>query len=191
MSTKSDALEELLALSLEECIAAIAEDVRTKKDRYAGIDAHELANALEVPQPESPSNDWGFTHYAKMQTLEQHANNRDPVSEFVNYLEGKISKERFEELEQKFQQLDSMSTPTFDFLTQAERLILEETMDAEELEGHMSNGICCVASYSVGEGTNELNFEGEVEDDGTCFDLRTPYDIRDGRFIDLSNCVTD
>ena len=37
----------------------------------------------------------------------------------------------------------------------------------------------------------ELAFEGDIEDDGACLGLRTPYDYRDGNFVDLDNCEYD
>lgn len=192
MSTKDrpKPLSELLAMPLDQRIAAVAKDVRSKRDRYASIDSFDLASALGVEQPEQPA-EWIFTHYAKKQTLEQYAHGRSPVSEFLNYLRDHVSEERFEELTPKFDRLDSLRRPRFGFLTKGERLIIEEALDAEELEANMSNGICCVASCSVGEGGNVLFFEGDIEDDGTCITLRTPYDQREGKFIDLSNCVTD
>jgi len=54
MSTKeeSDLLEELLAIPLEGRIATIAKDVRTNKNRFIEIDAFDLANVLDVEEPE-------------------------------------------------------------------------------------------------------------------------------------------
>jgi hypothetical protein len=37
-----------------------------------------------------------------------------------------------------------------------------------------------VATYSVSNDHTELWFEGDIEDDGSCIDLRGPYDGADG-----------
>jgi hypothetical protein len=53
-------------------------------------------------------------------------------------------------------------------------------------------GMNCFARHSVVSlSGDELPLEGDIEDDGDCIDLRTPYDFRDGRFTDVANCVTD
>ena len=189
--SKPDPLEELLAMPLKKRIAAIDEDVETRKDRYAGIDAFDLADALEVEQPEQPADAWGFTHYAEKQTVEEFADFQDPVSELVFYLKDHVKEKRFKELTLKFEQLDSIDKPSFEFLKPAERLLIEEAINAEQLEANKSNGMCCVASYMVCKNGHVLCFEGDIEDDGTCLELRTPYDYRDGKFIDLSNCIIE
>ncbi len=180
-----------MAMPLEKRIAAVAKDVKTKADRFAGIPAHDLAEALEVPQPEQPSNDWFFWAYAHKGTLEEYAHSRHPVSEFVYCLEGKVPEERFRVLREKFEGLDRLARPKFGFLTTAERKIIERTLDHEELERNMSNGISTVARYCVKQGRIKLRFEGDIEDDGDCITLRTPYDERKGNFVDLSNCITN
>ena len=52
----------------------------------------------------------------------------------------------------------------------------------------MSNGMNCIAKYLIKASTIDLLFEGEIEDDGECYSLKTPYDHRDGKFLDLENC---
>jgi len=37
----------------------------------------------------------------------------------------------------------------------------------------------------------ELWFEAVIEDDGSCIDLKTPYDERDGKTMDLADCEID
>jgi len=184
---ESNPLAELLAMPLDKRIAAVAKDVRSKKDRYAKINAFALADALEVEEPDTPRAGWGFTDYSRKKTLEQHADWIVPVSRLQDYLEGHVSEDRFIELKPKFDRLDSVKRPRFGFLTKKERLIIESAMDAEALENAMHR----VASCSVGKGRNALLFEGDIEDDGACIKLRTPYDQRNGDFIDLSNCITE
>jgi hypothetical protein len=45
--------------------------------------------------------------------------------------------------------------------------------------------------YGVPAVGGDLLFEGVTEDDGACIDLKTPYDQRDGKFLNLDDCVTD
>lgn len=182
----------LLVLPIADRIQAIAEDVRTRRDRYKGIYAHDLANALGVPQPESPGKDWEFIRYAKKETVEAFALCFTPASEIVYLIDGKVPPERFKELLQKSAPLDDIEEPQFDFLTRDEREQLEDAIAADQLEGNESNGMNCLAEYSVdAPPDDELPFEAVVEDDGSCFILRTPYDYRDGTFVDLTNCLTD
>jgi hypothetical protein len=186
------ALKTLLEMPIADRIRAIAEDVRTRRDRYKGIYAHDLANALGVPQPESPSKDWQFIRYAKKETVEAFALCFTPASEIVYLIEGKVPPERFKELLEKSAPLDDIEEPQFDFLTPDEREQLEDAIAADQLEGNESNGMNCLAEYSVdAPPDDELPFEAVVEDDGSCFILRAPYDYRDGTFVDLTNCLTD
>jgi hypothetical protein len=51
--------------------------------------------------------------------------------------------------------------------------------------------MCCLGHCSVTSPSGaKLQFEGEIEDDGHCITLRTPYDKRAKRFVDLSRCRT-
>ena len=95
------------------------------------------------------------------------------------------------QLKKEFEIFDDSPELSFDFLTKIERKKLEEALARKDLEGNMSNGISSVAQFSLGTKRAEICFEGDVEDDGACIYLRTPYDKRDGKFIDLDNCVTD
>jgi hypothetical protein len=184
-------LQELVALPLKERIAVVAKDVRTKTDKFRPIPAHDLATALEVPQPEQPSNDWTFVTYAEKNTLEEYAKTQFPVSEFVYFLENKVSNDRFNELKQKFERLDKVKRPSFAFLTRAERQTIEAAINQERLQSNLDNGISGLAFYSIEQRGTKLRFQGDIEDDGHCITLRTPYYQRDGKFIDLSSCVTD
>jgi hypothetical protein len=191
-TSETELLSELLQMPPEKRISAVAKDVRTRKDRYRSISAHDLAEALEVPQPDSPStyNKWGFTRFAKKQTLEEYAKEDRTVSEFVCHLKGRVSDARFKELEQQFRKLGDVAKPKFGVLTKRERRQLESCLAEEELDVLGQNGLNCLAEYEVRAGRNKLRFQGEIEDDGTCWCLRTPYDERDGGFFDYTDYVT-
>ena len=49
-----------------------------------------------------------------------------------------------------------------------------------------------IAPYRVETASGHLlQFEADIEDDGSCIILRTPYDFRNGKFDNLDNCWTD
>jgi hypothetical protein len=188
----SPALMRLLSMSLMERIAAVARDIHSGADEFASIDPHDLAHALGVEQPEKPATGWNFASYAEKTSVEEQAENRGSVEGFVDYLKGKVTEVRFKELKSRFDALEESGESEFSFLEDKEREIIQEALAEDDLEGNQSNGMNCIASYTVrgAEGV-ELNFEGLVEDDGGCVELRTPYDERDGKFHDFSNCATD
>ena len=68
----ADAVSKLLSMSLPERIAAVAQDVQTRRDEYRQIKPHELAEILDVPQPEMPAG-WDLTSYAETQSVEDYA----------------------------------------------------------------------------------------------------------------------
>lgn len=192
-SQGSDPLQKLLSIPPAERVAAVSKDVRTKTDEFRNIDPHELAESLGVPTPRWPNrSDWGFTDYAERISLEEYANGSDGLSELVYQIKDKVSLERFQVLvEESVDLVDYCGDPQFGFLTNEERQWLEEELAFEQLESNMENGICTIAQFMIPLATGDLVFEGDIEDDGACITLRTPYDGRDGRFRNLDNCVTD
>lgn len=70
-----------------------------------------------------------------------------------------------------------------DFLTKQERELLEDVIMEQQLETNESNGGNCIAHYCVSNHLVNLRFEAVIEDDGSCIDLRTPYDEREERFV--------
>ena len=130
--------------------------------------------------------------YAYKETLEEYAKSMclcpSEYVEFVYHLEGKVSKQRFDELKGQFERLDKR--PSFDFLTRAERRAIEAAIGAKDVENNMSNGMNYIARYCLNHGKTKLWFEGHLEDNGYCTTLLTPYGKRDGKFLDLSKCVT-
>ena len=189
---KPDPLSALLAMPLKKRIVAVAEDLQSGTDRFRRIEAFELADALGVPQPESPSSaEWTFTSYAERETVEELVEKGTDSSEILGLLEPHVGARRFKSLEKAFARLEETDKPSFDFLTAKERSAVEETIAQRQLEANQSNGMNCVASYCVGRGKLALWFQAVIEDDGNCYELKTPYDERDGKCLDLTDCVTD
>lgn len=190
MNGFDDVLRELLSLTLDERRDAVANDVLLESPRYREIPGRELAEALGVPQPERPSNEWSFTSYARVVSVEEYARDREPASEFVFLIEGLVEPDRFESLLALSESVDQ-DEPDFSFLLKEERDLLEHQIAERQLESNQDNGLCCIARISIQAPCGSvLEFEGDIEDDGFCWHLRTPYDKVAGRFLDLSNCMT-
>ena len=113
------------------------------------------------------------------------------ASEVVCMIEDSVDPERFEELVRLSEPLDAIEKPRLSFLTRSERSAIEDAIAERQLEANESNGMCCLGHCSVTSPSGaELQFEVEIEDDGHCITLRTPYDKRAKRFVDLSRCRT-
>ena len=190
----SDALQELTSLPLKDRISAVAKDIATKANKFSEIEPRDLANALGVDDSEQPGTSltWNFTRHQEIISVEEYAKYRSPASEVVYLIENDVSPARFDELLALSEPLDNREKPQFDFLTKAERSLLEKAAAEAELKAASENGMHCIANISVTtESGDKLEFEAEIEDDGTCNNLRTPYDKANGEFVDLTNCVTD
>lgn len=186
-----EALRELLAVPMSERRDAVARDVRRRSPRYRDIPAHDLADALGVSEPWRPRSDWSFTRYAEIVTVEEYARNSSPASELVYLIEHSVDPKRFERLLELSKPLDDADAPSFSFLLKTEREALEHAIAEQRLESNESNGMCCIARCSVESPSGSaLEFEGDIEDDGACLYLRTPYDKRAKRFRDLTRYLT-
>ena len=185
------ALAELLALDMDSRRTAVAKDVRSRSPRYRCIPAHDLADALGIPESRRPGSEWSFTRYARLMTVEEYASYNSPASEVIYMIEDSLDPERLEELIRLAEPLDDVEKPRFSFLTRSERSSIEDAIAERQLEANESNGMCCLGHCSVKSPSGaELQFEGDIEDDGHCITLRTPYDKRAKRFVDLSRCRT-
>ena len=189
--TPEQALAELLAVDMDSRRTAVAKDVRSRCPRYRCIRAHDLADALGIPESRRPGSEWSFTRYARMMTVEEYAMYNSPASEVIYMIEDSLDPERLEELIRLSEPLDDVDKPRFSFLTRSERNDIEDAIAERQLEANESNGMCCLGHCSVKSPSGaELQFEGDIEDDGHCITLRTPYDKRAKRFVDLSRCRT-
>jgi hypothetical protein len=183
-------LKELLGMDDDaKRIQVVADDVRSRADHFRGISPHDLAEALGVPQPDCPA-DWENICSAEILTLEERELDLDEFSFLVYIIRDKVDPGRLAIITNEAEELDKAGSTQFDFLTKEEKHLIEVALAERDLKGKLENGIGTVALYSVGEGEDNLRFEGTIEDDGHCIVLLTPYDFRDGKFKDFSNCVT-
>lgn len=190
--TPEQALAELMKHDLDSRRDLVAEDVGKPSPRYSGISPHDLAEALGVPDADQPGPEWSFTRYAEIITVEDYAMNNPPGSEVIYLIRDSTDPDRFAELLQLAEAEDDVDEPDFSFLTGTERSKLETAIAENQLEENGSNCMCCIGHFTVTTPSGaDLCFEGEIEDDGACINLLTPYDDQANLFMDLSRCVTD
>ena len=171
-------------------IQVVADDVRSRADHFRGIYPHYLAEALGVAQPDCPA-DWENICSAEILTLEElEADDLGWFSDWVYMIQDKVDPCRLAIITNEAEQLDKARSRQFDFLTKEEKHLIEIALAERDLKNNLDNGIGTIALYSVGKGEDTLRFEGIIEDDGHCIELLTPYDFRDGKFKNFSNCVT-
>jgi len=190
--TTGKELEELLSIPLAERIEAVANDVSSRRDRFRSIDAHELAEALGIFDAWKPGSDWHFQTHVEKMTLEEYADLTSPASEIVYFIQERVSVERFQEILEITEKWGDDESGDFSFLTSEERLLIEDYINEKNLESTIMNGMGGLGYRTITSKSGvELTFEGEIEDDGECIRLLTPYEIRDGGGTDLSNSVVD
>jgi hypothetical protein len=168
-------------LPLEERIRVVGEDVETKKNKFAVLDAFTLAELLEVPEPDHPGDSWSREVYAEKRSLEDYVDlDSSVVEEFADMLPCGTSAKRVQAVAEKCAAYAAGKIDSLDFLKPKEQQSILEQLEERELQSRMDNGIGGVATYCVSDVDHELWFEGEIEDDGSCIDLKGPYDGIDG-----------
>jgi hypothetical protein len=85
-------------MQLTQRLDAIVEDLLTHKDKFRKIDAHDLAQALGVPENTQPGKGWQFTTAVLEIDIEEYASMNYPASELVYLIQKDVSAERFDEL---------------------------------------------------------------------------------------------
>jgi len=139
----------------------IANDVGSRTDRFAAVPCHEMAELLGVPDAEHPNSS---------------------EWSFTRYLQRRPVELILEE--------EDLSPEEIMALTDEERERIQDDDAQEDMDELGSQTV--IAHYTVlASDGRELEFEAVIEDDGYCITLLGPYDHRDGRFADLSDCLTD
>ena len=116
-SADDPGLQTLLALPLGERREAVANDVRQRAPQFSAIPAHDLADALDVPERWRTGNELSFTRYAPIVSVEEHARYNSPASE-LGLLDRRCRiGERFQQLLKHSEPLDESDDPSFEFLT--------------------------------------------------------------------------
>jgi len=112
------------------------------------------------------------------------------LEEFADMLTSGTPAERAQTVAEKCKAYAAGEIDSLDFLETKERECVSEQLEERELQRLMDNGIGGVATYCVRDGDHELWFEGEIEDDGSCIELKGPYDGIDGSGRDPNKWVS-
>ena len=186
-----DSTQRLESMSVEARRDAVLKDLKSKKkDRFRDIPPHKLAELLGVPDAEHPGDNWSFLRYYEKRSLREYGWTFGLCYDFE--LTCWSNPEDQARLRAAYERADKRAREDFTFLSEGEREILLEWCAEQERENVRSNGMCCLAHFTLDDDSDGLlRFEAEVEDDGDCYHLLTPYDYRAGRFVDLSNCDVD
>lgn len=173
------ALQALLAMTLPERIAAVIADLESRTDRFACVEAHELAEALGIEDAWAPGGDWSFERRADDLSLEEYAQRHSTASEMLDWLSP--TELRAKTLAKRAAEFDAGDLEDFGFLSREERATIKRAIDRLLLDWNWGNGRECYATFALGgeDIKAPMYFEGLMEDDGVCHSLRTPYEMRD------------
>jgi hypothetical protein len=175
---------QLRDMNYRDRLNAIADDLISGKDRYCAIDPHQLAEFAGLTPP--PLDDsWTRIYYANRMGFEELIDNHDAEIVFryaAQYLKGKVDAAMLARVEDTLVQYENGNYGVdISFLTAKEKELIEVCFmerELDELDGGYVVARTCIGSP---KGV-ELWFEGDIEDDGDCIEIRTPYDYRDGKF---------
>jgi hypothetical protein len=177
-------------LSVSDRIKVISEDVKSGKDTYKKIPAHDLAELLGIDNAWSPGDGWSFTRYVWKEPLAEYIDRCDPRSEILVCLNGIVKDERFAAIEKIGEKFDETGEIDLAQLRKKEVCLIEEACAAHKLD-QLDGGTVIAHSSIMGPRRHRLRFEAFIEDDGSCVNLKSPFDDRDGSFTDLKDCLTD
>ncbi len=193
MTSSESARAELEAMPLQDRIAAIAADVHSKRDEYRSILPTQLVDLLGVPYSKDrfgaymPGDNWVRVYYCFNRTFENTEFTPDVL---LSLLESEVTPNRYSELQKTFASYeeDALSPEAINFLTEPERaaFLSRYTEDHTERNGHDY----VLANYTLEAPHGmKLRFQSNIGDAGELEDLKTPYDDRDGLFVNLSDCI--
>ena len=197
-TAEKKAIAKLSAMEINKRKSAVAEDVQSKRDRYSKISSIELAALLGIDEGGRPGcgeASWSFYRYVEKMSINEHLWNTGRLwtPAIWSALEMAVTKERLDEID-ALDESDGFTDESNEFieekLTQDERDIILNAL-YEEIEENLEDGpyYAIARSCVTTEDGVDLLFEGDIEDDGVCLGLRTPYDQRDGKFVDLDTVL--
>jgi hypothetical protein len=190
----NEKLSKLRKMPLAERIAAVAADLKSKRDEYRTIDAHELASLLGIDDAYRPgaADHWRMVGFVPRLTVREILLQWN--IEFIpDLLQSHVAAKRCDEIAEKIEMLHQkgkLERGSLNFLTKAEKRNIENLYMKKEMK---SNGPTRVLAFYTVKAPHrqKLTFEALIEDDGACVDLKTPYDKRDGKFTDYSYCLIE
>ncbi len=178
--------KKLRNMNYRDRLNAIADDLNSGQDRFRAIGSQQLAELAGLTPP--PLDDcWTRIYYTSHQNFDDLVLNHDEEIVFrfaAEYLKGKADAAIVEQVKDALAHYeDGDYEVDVSFLTSKEKELIEFGFMERELDelggGYVVARTCIGSPKGV-----ELWFEGDIEDDGECLCIRTPYDHRDGRFTD-------
>ena len=186
-------IEKLGSLSLEERIKIIAEDLKSVKDKYSCIGAFELADLLEVSWP--PDGSWPRYNRYSIDSLDQYIENIGDLDELVYAVEGTdlgyldhVSGENMtlsprcvteNACKKIVNKIKKNGNDFKKYLSQEESDAIRIIVGYKEYMNLCENGILGNAIYTIEHEGVEITFDADIEDDGGCVNMDTPYLVRD------------
>jgi hypothetical protein len=186
--TSINLLSELLEIPYIDRIKVIEKDLVSGLDRYKHIDPKELALALEVPltsvdgtKPEM-YNLWEYYHYVEITPIALLLEEYDPCY-LLEFIEDQLSIERHKKLDQllSLKKVDIKSI--IDQLTVDECIIISQKEAKQKLFNEDGDYYETTAFYNISN--TDFNFQAMLDGDYLALsELKTPYDERDGKFLE-------
>ena len=157
-------------------IAAVAKDFESGTDLFAKVHPYELAKLLG----RLPEDFESRTKYGDQVSLDDHF---EPIYYHLALLEGRVPTERIKELSKRSKSFEAGEVETDAKLKPSEKETIEDALSRQQLE---DGGGWIVASAIIESTTGvELMFQAEIGDEGECFGCFGPYQIRDGKGVDV------
>ncbi len=180
-------IEKLKSLTLHERLTEIENDIISNSDEYKKIKPNDLAQLLEVPldaiNGENPDDwyKWATWKYVEILSIDKLINRGHEMEELLDYLE---NENRIELL------LNHKDDHKIIFeLTEDEKNIISLALAENELNALDGDRHFLVAQFCVNpESETRLFFEATLNGDYRTMDsLKTPYQERDGEFLDIDS----
>ena len=179
-------VEILKSMSFDDRIKEIEKDLISRIDDYKNIEPETLAKLLEVPldavNGENPDDwyKWTTWNYVEILSLEQLSEKGYQINELLDYLD---NENRVQFLLKQVKNLKKI----YHELTPAEKIQISLAVADNNLNSLDGDRHLQIAQYSVHtQNKTTLRFEATLNGDYfTMNSLKTPYDERDGKFLNV------
>jgi len=184
----TEKIKKLKHLSLVERVKEIENDIISNSGEYKNIEPQELARLLEVPldavNGENPDDwsKWATWNYVEILSLEQLSEKGYQINELLDYLD---NENRVQFLSKQVKNLKKI----YHELTPAEKIQISLALADNNLNSLDGDRHLQIAQYSVHtQNKTSLRFEATLNGDcSTMNSLKTPYDERDGKFLNVES----
>ena len=182
--TNEELVAELKAIGPDiKRIDRLIEDVESGGDRYANLTADELTCLVGLDLDDNA--DWGHCFLAYRRNLEDDGYDY-PHAENIHLLEGQVETARFEELSAKAD-LILQSDKSNDLELDSKEFSLLKDAYAQSMVD--CSDLILISNWVEGSDSKCLEFEAIIGDGGEVSDACTPYELRDGKGLDVSEYI--